>query len=239
MKKTLAAAGLGISGIAFALWIGAAAGWEPRGLEISLVAVQTNIPASVRWGVSSAGKSEGLGGIGVRVQRYAPLPNPVEGPPEEYRDQSFPFTAWLVSLQHSTHTYGFSYQTDPVFDRSSGHPRFMGMFEEWTVPYWFIVLATGLGPAVAVIRRRVRSRGWPAGSSIASAGTAVAFVLFAAGSFDRGWSEEFELAASLLLAAGALVFGVVAVRRRRTWGAIGFNGAFWGMLLLVYLVHHR
>lgn len=145
--------------VTLACWFAAVAGWKTQRWELSLSAVQDNVPVTPTWGVATEGTWQGLGEAGVRVQRYQPLSHPVDELPGEYRSDLFPFTAWTLGLTRISGKYGFSEESIPIFDRSAGHPRLMGTYQEWSIPYWLLTLAAGLLPGARWIRQSLKGRG--------------------------------------------------------------------------------
>jgi hypothetical protein len=177
-------------------------------------------------GITCAGGKSDLGGVALDIVRYKPT-NPVDGPPFEYRDDLYPFTTWTLSLTKSSHMLGFSSSIMPVFDPSrprSGRtfdqitvrPRLVGMYEEWTIPFWFLFLITAMFPAVSGIRRTITNHGGASAISFARVVTVTAFLLFLVALSDHGRSADFELILSLLLAGCGLVTAVIiALSSRR------------------------
>jgi len=150
---------------AVAAWMLAATGWQPRALDIDLVDVQAAPPLDFRVGVGSLKGLNPTTEASVRFARYTPLSDPEEGPPEEFRNDLYPMTSWVLHLSSASSKYGFGYSTIPVFDPSRARsdfahagdhrkPRLVGTYQEWYLPYWSLVLATALLPAARFIKER-------------------------------------------------------------------------------------
>src|SRR5260221_10443813 len=133
---------IAVCGLALYCWLASATGWKPEGWNLSPPEIQDHVPDRSVLGLTFIGGSKGLGEASVRILRYQPLSNPVDGPPEEYRDELFPFTTWTLRLTKFSDRYGFSSSKEPVsdptrprldgaFDRNTTRPRLVGVYEEW------------------------------------------------------------------------------------------------------------
>ena len=237
------------SAVTLYFWLASASGWKLEKWDLSLPEIQTHVPDRAVTGLTSVGGNNGLGDVSLRIVRYQPVMHPVDGPPEEYRDQLYPFTTWVLSLSKSSRAYGFSSSREPVFDptrprldgrfdKNTAHPRLLGVYEEWGIPFWFIFLLLAILPATRGIYGSVNKHGWPPAVSVALGLTAAGFALFLIGSYDRGWSGNLELVLSLVLAGCGFVMALVTALRKRAWLPIAFNAAYWGTIFLVHGTRH-
>ena len=123
-----------------------AGGADPGKWELSFPDIQLHAPAAARWGIKFEGNRTPVFDRGIHLQRYLPLDQPLDGPPPEYDNDRFPFTAWLLALRKESRCRGFLHYHDPIFDRSGGHPRLVGTFDEWGAPYWSLILPAAILP---------------------------------------------------------------------------------------------
>ena len=235
-----------LCGVAASCWLAAGTGWKPEP-SVSLADIQDHVPSQSLWGLSLNPGRGALGESGVRLAQFSPLAVPVEGPPQEFRGELFPFTSWVVSLTRSSDEYGFSFTRMPIFDPSrprldrtvyaqAKKPRLVGMYEQRGIPFWFILLVTAILPAARTAFAFVKNHRRFTASSAAWAITAAAFALFVVAAKDTGWSAEFEIVASLVLATVGLLAALVALRKRHRLPT-ALSAAYWITLLLVHFFH--
>ena len=139
---------------AICCWVAVGTGWNPLKWELSFADLPAHAPTKQTFGVTSAKGLDAFTEGCILIERYRPMDDSANGMPEEVRGDMYPFTAWALRLTHASKQYGFSDTTMPVFDPK--HRHLLGSYQEWGIPYWFVVLATGLLPAVRAARNFAR-----------------------------------------------------------------------------------